>query len=207
MHKLKSNNTKSCGCLQKEWTIKKNKANALDITEQRKGTLTALRKVGSSNSGNIWEIQCDCGNIFTLSIGEWNRDQYGDGHRARITCPLCQTNSKGQLALREILKDNSIDFIEEWTDSGQCKNPQTQGILRFDFYLPSCNTCIEYDGEQHFISNGGYYTQEFVKQVQFRDNIKNQYCKDNNIKLIRIPYTDFIQLSFDYLKERGVSSD
>ena len=27
--------------------------------------------------------------------------------------------------------------------------------------------------------------------TQRNDNIKNQYCKDNNIKLVRIPYWEF----------------
>ena len=28
-------------------------------------------------------------------------------------------------------------------------------------------------------------------EIKIKDNIKTQYCKDNNIKLIRIPYWDF----------------
>lgn len=54
MHKLKTGNTKSCGCLQKEKVIAKNKANALDITGERKGSLTAIKKIESrSNGGNL----------------------------------------------------------------------------------------------------------------------------------------------------------
>lgn len=204
MHKLKTGNTKSCGCLQKEKVIAKNKANALDITGERKGSLTAIKKIESrSNGGNLWQIRCDCGNIFNLQIGEWNRDKYGDGSRKRICCPKCSEKSKGQLLLRNILQQNNIDFIEEWTDNGRCKNKKTSGTLRFDFYLPKYNCCIEYDGIQHFKSNGGYYTEDFLKKVQYRDKIKNEYCRQNNIKLIRIPYTDFILINFDYLKEKG----
>ena len=32
---------------------------------------------------------------------------------------------------------------------------------------------------------------EKFKSQQYRDKIKTEYCKNNNIKLIRIPYTDF----------------
>jgi len=70
--------------------------------------------------------------------------------------------------------------------------------------LPKYNCCIEYDGIQHFKSNGGYYTEDFLKAVQYRDKIKNQYCVDNNINLIRIPYTDLALINFNYLKKKGV---
>ena len=33
--------------------------------------------------------------------------------------------------------------------------------------------------------------QKKLKETQIRDRIKNKYCKDNNIKLIRIPYFEF----------------
>lgn len=56
--------------------------------------------------------------------------------------------------------------------------------LRFDFYLPQQNTLIEYDGEQHFVKRGNFGTKfDSLKQ---NDITKNNYCKDNNIKLIRI---------------------
>lgn len=207
MHKLKSGNTKSCGCLQKEWAVKKNKEAALNIAGERKGTLVAIEQIGTSNSGNVWKIRCDCGNIFNMTIGEWNRDKYGDGHRARLTCPLCQETSKGQLLLRKIFQEHNINIIEEWTDNGKCKNPLTNGILRFDFYLPDYNCCIEYDGEHHFEPNGGYFTEDFVNRVQYRDSIKNQYCEDKNIKLIRVPYTDYIKVNWEYLIERGLFDD
>lgn len=203
---LKSGNTKSCGCLQREFVIEKNKANALNITGERKGTLVAIHPIDRpSTCGKIWLIKCDCGNEFELSIGDWNRDKYGNGTRVRITCPRCSEKSKGQLLLRKILKENNISFQEEWTDNNKCRNPKTNSPLRFDFYLQKQNICIEYDGEQHFNANGGYYTQDFIKQVQYRDNIKNKYCIDNNIKLIRIPYTDFIKINWKYLQERGVN--
>jgi hypothetical protein len=58
--------------------------------------------------------------------------------------------------------------------------------LRFDFYLPEQNTLIEYDGEQHFVKRGKFGTKfDSLKQ---NDITKNNYCKDNNIKLIRIHY-------------------
>ena len=50
---------------------------------------------------------------------------------------------------------------------------------------------IEYDGEQHFNFIPFWHgTEEGLALQQWRDDIKNNYCKEHNIKLIRIPYTE-----------------
>lgn len=69
-----------------------------------------------------------------------------------------------------------------------CKNPKTNAILRFDFYLPDYNCCIEYDGIQHYKDND--FFKSTVKENQYRDETKNLYCKNNNIDLIRISYKE-----------------
>ena len=56
-----------------------------------------------------------------------------------------------------------------------------------DFYLPDCNTVIEFDGAQHFVPSDYFGVDAFNKTVE-HDNIKNNYCSDNEIRLIRIPY-------------------
>ena len=67
---------------------------------------------------------------------------------------------------------------------------------------------LEADGEQHYTPE--YYVTfnneeerlEKFKKRQKLDNIKNQYCKDNNIKLIRIPYWEFKNSNYlNILKE------
>ena len=63
-------------------------------------------------------------------------------------------------------------------------------MLKFDFYIPSLNVCIEYDGEQHFEIAFGK-GEEGLKDRKRKDEIKNNYCKFNNINLIRIPYWEF----------------
>ena len=75
-------------------------------------------------------------------------------------------------------------------------------ILYFDFYLPKFNTCIEYDGEQHFkpvdfAGKGEKWAEQQFAQIQIRDNIKNVYCIDNSIQLLRIKYTENIETVLD----------
>ena len=62
--------------------------------------------------------------------------------------------------------------------------------------MPEKNICIEYDGEQHFkpCTFGDISLEVAITKLQSckeRDAIKTQYCKDNNIRLLRIPYFKF----------------
>lgn len=48
-------------------------------------------------------------------------------------------------------------------------------------------------------SESGWDTQEYFEKTQQRDNYKNQWCKDNNIPLIRIPYIHYDDLCIEDL--------
>lgn len=111
--------------------------------------------------------------------------KYGQG------CPAC-TFSKGEIKIGKILNENKIKFITQKTFD-DCTYKEK---LRFDFYLPDYNVLIEYDGEQHFrpvdfASKGLAWANKVFEHNQIKDKIKNDYCKDNNIRLIRIPYWEF----------------
>lgn len=78
-----------------------------------------------------------------------------------------------------------------------CVNPKTNNVLFFDFYLPDYNICIEYDGEQHYKKTR--WSHDDFEERKYRDSIKNQYCLNNDIPLIRIPYWDYDKLDKNYL--------
>lgn len=107
-------------------------------------------------------------------------------------CPYCR-KSRGERKIHQILIKMKIDFESQYKFD-DCKNIRT---LPFDFYIPSLNLCIEFDGVQHFEPTrfnkkmSFEQAEENFKNVQIRDEIKNKYCKDNNINLLRIPYTEF----------------
>ena len=63
-------------------------------------------------------------------------------------------------------------------------------VLKFDFYLPKFNICIEYDGQQHFNPWWNDKSGVEFENTQKRDEIKNQYCYNNNIKLIRVKFNN-----------------
>ena len=142
-------------------------------------------------------------------IGEYN----GSHNEVEYRCKICNRTSKGvadKLLQRElgcrfcnssigeqiitiVLENMNISFEREKKFDG-CKNEKE---LRFDFYLPIYNLCIEFQGEQHFKPVDFSYTpteeskkkaEEKFKDNQLRDKIKRDFCKQNNIKLLEITY-------------------
>ena len=104
-------------------------------------------------------------------------------------CPICK-ESGGENLIDKYLKSNDINFIREKRFE-YCKNVKT---LPFDFYLPNHNICIEFDGHHHFkpVTFGGMSIERADKAfqiLQVNDKIKTEYCSNNKINLIRIPYT------------------
>lgn len=112
-------------------------------------------------------------------------------HRDKCGCPKCNF-SKGEQAITSYLDKNNITY-ECQKIFDDCRNPKTNYPLKFDFFIPSKNLLIEYDGSQHFVFGkklGNYITTEDdMKNIKFRDMIKSKYAKLKNIRLLRIKYT------------------
>ena len=179
---LRSGKTLSCGCLQRERT---SIANSIDLIGQRFGSLIAKKRIKTNNT-TYYICECDCGNITKV-----DGRNLKSGHTTSCGC----IKSKGERAISLYLKNHNIDYEREKTFE-DCIDKQP---LKFDFYIPSKNLLIEYDGEQHFqISRFGNKTVEEATQMlklqQYHDQIKNQWCIDNNIELLRISFKEFNEL-------------
>lgn len=98
-------------------------------------------------------------------------------------CPIC-SSSKGELEIKKYLDKYKINYIQQYCFN-DCKYIR---LLPFDFYLPDYNICIEYDGEQHFKAIDYFGGEENFVKVRNHDGIKTNFCKQNDIRLIRIPY-------------------
>lgn len=121
--------------------------------------------------------------------------QTPNDHLTGYGCPRCKC-SKGELKIEKYLQDNKIDYFRQKTFSN-CRNPITNQMLKYDFYIPSKNLLIEYDGEQHFKAGdfGGFkFSNEDFNELRFRDEIKTKYAYQENIKLLRIKYTELRQI-------------
>lgn len=180
---LRSGHCKSCGCLQRESRATPHK----NLIGQRFGFLTVIALTEKSNyEGRLWECQCDCGNkklVSTYSL---------TANRVRSCgCINSLMNSKIETIFRNLnIKYEKEKIFHDCIDILP---------LRFDFYLPEYNLCIEYDGEQHFKEIKYWNGKNGLKNRQQKDSIKNDYCKINKINLIRLNYLDKEKINEQYI--------
>lgn len=180
---LTTGDTSSCGCYMRD---KIREAHMIDITGQKFGYLTAIEPTKEKRGVSkdiIWKCLCDCGNTTHVSSRSL---------RTGLTVSCGCVKSKGERRIAELLRAADIPFeIQKSFES--CRFPASNALAHFDFYVNN-KYLIEYDGEQHFMENHGW-SKESLEARQFRDNYKNEWCKQNNIILIRIPYTHYDKLT------------
>lgn len=100
-------------------------------------------------------------------------------------CPSC-CESLGEKLVLNYLKSREIDFISQHKFE-DCKHIKS---LRFDFYLTDFNICIEYNGKQHYEVVERFGGVKEFEKVKVRDEIKKEYCRRNNIKLIILKFDE-----------------
>jgi hypothetical protein len=98
-------------------------------------------------------------------------------------CKKC-SQSNGEKLVSYILNDLKLKFKTEFKFD-DCFSKKE---LKFDFYIPSINLCIEYNGLQHYKPVDFFGGEIYYKGIVMRDNIKKEYCIKNNIKLLIIKY-------------------
>lgn len=181
---LLSEKIKSCGCLCKECQGNIVPAQAEDLTGQTFGKLTVIKRCDNKNGLVRWVCQCQCGRYTEVYANNLKR---GNSQ----TCGFCLEKSHGNIKIEKILSNANIEFEREQRFD-TCRDINE---LPFDFYVMKAYL-IEYDGIQHFEDVGGYFDLELIKK---HDKIKNEWCKENNIPLIRIPYTIYDELCLEDL--------
>ena len=177
-HALESGYKKSCGCMR---YVNKKGTNIKNLAGQRFNALTVLKDSGErTKEGNVlWLCKCDCGRLTKISTSNIKRQK---------TCGKClNKQSYGVQQIGLLLRQNNLDYEKEKIMPNSL-NPKTKGTPRFDFYVDN-DYFIEFDGKQHFqIGNGKFDNKEIFSKTQERDQYKNNWCKENNYTLIRIPY-------------------
>jgi very-short-patch-repair endonuclease len=169
--------TKDCGCGRRQ---KLSAIKSTDLLGQRFGKLLVTERMPESNAFKrvIYKCQCDCGNTITVASS-----LLLNGHTKSCGCLLSYYN----MYIDQLLDVLDINHVTEYVVKIKNRN------FRFDFYLPDYNLLIEYDGEVHYMPINFGYKDDFeaerqLKLRQQRDQLKNKYCAENNINLLRIPY-------------------
>lgn len=173
--------TKSCRCLEIESRFNREN-HEKDLSGKQFGHLTAIRKTDKRyKNGSVgWLCKCDCGNEVIVRSGNLLRNH-------TRSCG-CNKRSQYEEFIEMYLQERSILYKCEYRFE-DCRN---HFPLPFDFYIKNhCGKsyCIEFQGQHHYEAINGWGGIEKYKNILINDKIKKEYCKNNNIVLICLPYT------------------
>lgn len=167
-----------------------------NLTKQRFGKITVLNineELTAKNNDRraVWDCICDCGSFFSATTHELKQGKDSCG---------CNSKSKGEKIIEQIFIDNKINYKNQYS----FKNLKNKRKLKFDFAIFNSGNqlkcLIEYQGKQHYEPVEFFGGNENFHMQQELDQKKRNFCKDNNIKLIEIPYWDFDKINLNYLK-------
>lgn len=176
---LENNHTTSCGCVRRKYSI----GNIINNRE-------IVGYIGSKYNDGHYYYKCKC-----LLCGQ-EYEALGQTLEKTISCG-CQ-KSVGEYNIIQELQKHDIPFIREY------KFPNS--LFRFDFAILNNSgkviRLIEFDGEQHYeqnIKNSGWNTYQKYQYTLEHDLLKNKLAQDNNISLVRIPYWERDNITFEML--------
>lgn len=121
-------------------------------------------------------LRCQNGHEYLTTFSLFKYSEYGGCSSSNI--------SIGENKINEFLSYNKIEYKVQY----KFKDCVDKRELPFDFYIPKLNLLIEFDGQQHYKNKFG--EDNFYNTI-YHDAIKNSYCEDNHIKLLRIPYWEY----------------
>lgn len=205
---LKNGNTKSCGCMKSIGLVRFNQevSNETAIPlGTRFGKLVVVEDLGlkpaypgAPKKRRWYKCQCDCGNIT-----EAKANSLKTGQRTSCGC----LNSKGEFKFEQMLKEHNCIYNH---DTVLPEFFLETGLrYRFDFIIYNEDMSIKYiveiDGRQHYTgpdTERWSHSADTLETIQARDNIKNEFCKQKNYKLIRIPYWEIDTFKYEDLERK-----
>jgi hypothetical protein len=185
LYNIINGKSRNCGCARKKQLSESKRIHTVEsLSQQKFGRLTVVEEAGRDSYGKIqYKCICDCGNE-TIVLG----NSLLQNHVVSCGCLRSKNNSN----ISQILSKLGYDAVQE--KYIKLYNNEISGI-RFDNYIEELNLAIEYDGEGHFIpidwaGKGEEWAIESLQSTQRRDEIKNNYCFENGIELLRISYLE-----------------
>ena len=179
-HLLNGHGCKKCASKRVGDVLRKDNVNFILELREINPNIRVLSKYINSKAN----VKCQC----IVCGNEWhatpNNLLKGTG------CIMCnRKQSKGEQKVQSILDNWQIEYVSQYTYDGLLGVNNRK--LSYDFYIPSFNTLIEVQGQQH--NNpveifGG--EEQFIIQ-QEHDRRKREFAKNHNLKLLEVWYYDF----------------
>lgn len=132
----------------------------------------------------IWKCQYKDHKEWSTSINIINS-------KSHTWCPECGNSTYYKENNTRIILENLLGFKltkarPEWN-----KNPKTKKLLELDGYNEDNKFAFEFQGRHHFEDN--VYKKTNLVEVQEKDKIKAEHCKDNKVRLLVINDTKSVK--------------
>lgn len=121
-----------------------------------------------------------------LVCGNTYYPRMSDIQSGKSSCSYCKGSTPEKIINHILMNDYHLKLNEDYYYGYVIPNNK----LHLDFYFPKLNLAIEYDGKQHYTPIEFFGGEKALMKQKNRDKQKDKYCKNHNIKLIRIPYTN-----------------
>lgn len=161
----------------------------------RFGMLTIIGPADKEYRGKkgYWKCKCDCGNIIHVRrehlLGR-------DSTRGRTISCGCSQISSGELKIKQVLDKANIPYKYQYRAESLKQYPFDFAILNSDGTIKKL---IEYNGGQHYKPVEHFGGEETFERQKERDKIKRDWCKENGIELVVIPYWDYEKINLNML--------
>jgi hypothetical protein len=132
-----------------------------------------------NNNTKILHRHKTCGHEWAIRPHDILHGGYG--------CPACAC-SKGEDIIFNYLNQIDIEFEAQYKYDDLIG--LGGGLLSYDFYLPTYNLLIEFQGKQHYEPIDWFGGFEKFEYQQEHDKRKRKYAKEHSIELMEIPYWD-----------------
>lgn len=173
---------KSDGCLvcEKKCTVAKTPAQLQKELDEIYGGEYELIKNFTSVSKTALFRHTVCGKIYST------RPHYLLSQKGG-TCPICKRRSKGEKTISDTLRKLDIYFEEQ-------KRLENLKRCPYDFFVPSSNLLIEFQGIQHFQPIDRFGGEKSFQRQQEIDKTKEACAKEWGYDFLAIPYTQFADI-------------
>lgn len=144
------------------------------ITETKSRTKYPMRSIDRSFR--------DLQDLNIIKYGEGKIEYLVDNHNEKLVYK--EKRSNGHLRVIGCLDRLKISYEEEKT----FQDLKHIGYLRLDVYFTFLGrkVAIEYDGNQHQFAVEDWGGDKALQETQYRDTIKDDYCRENRVHLYRI---------------------
>ena len=182
---------KDCGHSHDEYLHTKR---TIDISGNIYGQLKVIEMLPAQKVDKKWRAMCKAECLLCGNIIEIKRDYLINGDTK--SCGCCR--SQGELEVQNYLIEHNRKFKKQYKFD-DLKTPKN-AYCYFDFAVikedETLDFLIEYQGIQHYIENCNY--ESFGKyEREVTDDLKRNYCKENNITLYEIKYSENVNEALD----------